>query len=48
MKSHKVINDQALIINSHLHEIQLDYLNQVDMLRSNQNQGKLLLSEVSW
>lgn len=47
MEALKFIKDQALITNSHLRESLLDYLNEVDRLRSYQDQGKLLPSEVS-
>ena len=42
----KVVKDQALITNSNLQDIQLDYLNQVERLQSYQSQGKTLLTEV--
>lgn len=47
MESLKVVSDQSLITNSHLQESQLDYLSQVDRLRSYMNQGKVLLFELS-
>ena len=43
----KVVKDQALITNSHLHDSQLDHLNQVDRIQSYQSQGKSLLTEVT-
>ena len=46
-KTLKVVKDQSLIANSHLWDSQLDYLIQVERLRTYQSQGKTLLMELT-
>lgn len=47
VESLKAVRDQALITNSHLQEIQLEYLSQVDRLCNYMSQGNMLLSNLS-
>ena len=46
-KTLKVVKDQALITNSNLRTIQLDFLEQVERLWIYQDQGKTLLEKVT-